>query len=197
MNSSNRIHRYLILSTVATAVVVLAIVASDAPLAHASPVNPPQGLHTPAEVVLARADANDQAKPLGDRKADSDSLHPMDGTSPLIPVEQRMTVPGKGSVFVKGLYLEVNVTFYDCVRQGFCDEMYNGSKVYEGAAACSWDLPIGTKFYIVGDPTDRVYVCEDRGLLEDTWVDIFWHHPSDGRKWQKEVGRYAPIILVE
>jgi hypothetical protein len=219
MNSVNRIHRerFLVLSAaIAVAVLALAMAAYDAAPAHASTaevagvgpypgfeqeivnaakVKPNDGQLTSAEVVLARADANDQASPLGDRKDDSPDA--MVGSSPLIPVEQRITVPDKGSVFVKGLYLDANVTFYDCVRQGFCEEMYNGSMVYEGAAACSWDLPLGTRFYIPGDPTNRIYVCEDRGRLEDTWVDIFWHHPSDGRKWQHEVGRYAPIILIE
>jgi hypothetical protein len=118
-------------------------------------------------------------------------------SSPLIPISQRMNVPGKGNLFVKGLYQNANLTFYDCADQGFCDAMYNGRKVYEGAAACSWNMSIGTRFFIVGDPTDRVYICEDRGLLADTWVDIFWHHPKDGYAWQAKVGRYGTIVIVE
>jgi hypothetical protein len=90
----------------------------------------------------------------------------------------------------------VNVTFYDCWAQGFCGHMYNGQPVYEGAAACSWDLPLGTEFVIEDDPTQRVYVCADRGLLSDTWVDIFFWNPSDGWAWQKHVGRYATIHIV-
>jgi hypothetical protein len=74
--------------------------------------------------------------------------------------------------------------------------MYNGRKVYEGAAACSWDLPIGTRFVIVGDPTHRIYTCEDRGLLANTWVDIFWYYPSQGHSWQSIVGRYGTIEIV-
>ena len=90
----------------------------------------------------------------------------------------------------------VNITFYDCFSQGFCGYMYGGRIVYEGAAACSWNLAIGTHFIIVGDPTGRVYVCEDRGLLPNTWVDIFWHDPADGWLWQASVGRSGTIEIL-
>jgi hypothetical protein len=101
-----------------------------------------------------------------------------------------------GDNFVRGRITNVNITFYDCAGQGFCGAMYNGRKVHEGAAACSWNLAIGTKFVIVGDPTRRIYVCEDRGLLANTWVDIFFYHPSDGYSWQGLVGRYGTIEIV-
>lgn len=90
----------------------------------------------------------------------------------------------------------VNVTFYDCANQGFCGRMYNGRRVYEGAAACSWNLVIGTRFRIVGDPTGRTYICEDRGLLTNTWVDIFFYYPADGYRWQAQVGRHGTIEIV-
>jgi hypothetical protein len=90
----------------------------------------------------------------------------------------------------------VNVTFYDCLVQGFCGDMYNGEPVYEGAAACSWDLPLGTRFAIQNDPTGRIYICADRGLLLDTWVDIFFYSPEDGWAWQQSVGRYATILIL-
>jgi hypothetical protein len=89
-----------------------------------------------------------------------------------------------------------NITFYDCAYQGFCGGMYNGTQVFEGAAACSWDLPLATRFVIVGDPTQRLYVCEDRGLLADTWIDIFFYDPADGWAWQAAVGRYVTILIV-
>ena len=95
-----------------------------------------------------------------------------------------------------GLVTDVNVTFYDCVVQGFCGAMYNGEQVYEGAAACSWNLPLGTRFVIEGDPTGRTYVCADRGYLADTWVDIFFHSPTDGWAWQSSVGRYSSILII-
>jgi hypothetical protein len=90
----------------------------------------------------------------------------------------------------------VNLTFYDCLDQGFCGAMKSGTRVYEGAAACSWNLAEGTRFRIIGDPTRRIYVCEDRGLLENTWVDIFFHDPEDGWDWQRAVGRYGTIEIV-
>jgi hypothetical protein len=89
-----------------------------------------------------------------------------------------------------------NITFYDCKVQGFCNEMYNGRKVYEGAAACSFDLELGTRFRILGDPTERIYHCDDRGLLSKTWVDIFFHDPDDGYSWQGKVGRCATVEIV-
>jgi hypothetical protein len=103
-------------------------------------------------------------------------------------------VPGPSPAPV--IMTDVNITFYDCANQGFCGAMYNGRKVYEGAAACSWNLPINTRFVIVGDPTHRIYTCEDRGLLANTWVDIFWYHPSQGHSWQSIVGRYGTIEIV-
>jgi hypothetical protein len=106
------------------------------------------------------------------------------------PMPQRLLI-------TSGTVRNVNITFYDCAEQGFCGAMYNGRKVYQGAAACSWDLSIGTRFVIDGDPTQRAYVCEDRGLLSDTWVDVFWHDPRDGYLWQAAVGRRGTIEIVE
>jgi hypothetical protein len=104
--------------------------------------------------------------------------------------------PGVFQIRHVGRLYGVNITFYDCRGQGFCGGMYNGRKVYQGAAACSWNLPIGTRFKIVGDPTKRTYVCEDRGLLANTWVDVFWNEPRDGWIWQSLVGRYASIEVI-
>lgn len=94
-------------------------------------------------------------------------------------------------------YILVNLTFYDCAGQGFCGAMASGRRVYHGAAACSYNLPLGTRFYIHGDPTGRIYRCEDRGILPNTWVDIFWFYPADGWKWQAAVGRTGTIDVVE
>jgi hypothetical protein len=110
------------------------------------------------------------------------------------PLESVIAPPG--GLPRGGAIYQVNVTFYDCVNQGFCGAMYNGQQVYEGAAACSWDLPLGTTFVIQNDPTGRTYVCADRGLLPDTWVDIYFYHPSDGWAWQQVVGRYATLDIL-
>jgi hypothetical protein len=116
-------------------------------------------------------------------------------------VPTREAVPPRAPLVSSGMRVnsvlnQVNITFYDCLNDGFCGHMYNGEQVYEGAAACSWNLAIGTAFYIVGDPTGRVYVCKDRGLLDDTWVDIFWNNPVDGYYWQSNIGRFGTIVLV-
>jgi hypothetical protein len=112
-------------------------------------------------------------------------------------INPALSVGGQPRLVTKNRIENVNITFYDCADQGFCGRMANGRRVYQGAAACSWNLEIGTMFFIVGDPTRRLYMCEDRGLLDDTWVDIFWYFPTDGWSWQSGVGRYGTIEIVE
>jgi hypothetical protein len=104
--------------------------------------------------------------------------------------------PSRDQVVTRGK-LTSTLTFYDCMVQKFCGAMSNGQKVYEGAAACSYNLAIGTMFTITGDPTGRVYVCKDRGLLPNTHVDIFWNNPADGWAWQRAVGSRGTIEIVE
>jgi hypothetical protein len=128
---------------------------------------------------------------------DLPSTFPVPPAAPVL-VENvvRHEVPDRFIHNKKGSVSDVNITFYDCKGQGFCGSMYGGRKVYQGAAACSWDLALGTTFYIVGDPTRRVYICEDRGLLRDTWVDVFWNSPRDGWWWASQVGRKGTIEIV-
>ncbi|HEY7270468.1 MAG TPA: hypothetical protein VH951_11630 [Dehalococcoidia bacterium] len=109
---------------------------------------------------------------------------------PVVPAPTRDQVVTKGK-------MTATLTFYDCLVQKFCGAMSNGQKVYEGAAACSYNLAIGTMFTIAGDPTGRVYVCKDRGLLPNTHVDIFWNDPADGWRWQRAVGSRGTIEIVE
>ena len=87
------------------------------------------------------------------------------------------------------------ITFYSCLgpRGGFCGRMSSGKTVYEGAAACGSAYALGERVSIVGDPTGRVYVCEDRGWLAPTQVDVFWYREEDGRAWIKQVGRWAEV----
>ncbi len=82
------------------------------------------------------------------------------------------------------------ITFYTC-ETGLCTPgnlMYNGEVAYEGAAACAWEFPIGTVFTLDGDPTHRSYVCKDRGLGGETWVDIYFDTEASGWAWQEEMG---------
>jgi hypothetical protein len=109
---------------------------------------------------------------------------------------QSIVGPSRDQVVAKGK-MTATLTFYDCLSQKFCGAMANGQKVYEGAAACSYNLAFGTMFTITGDPTGRVYVCKDRGLLPNTHVDIFWNDPADGWRWQRAVGSRGTIEIVE
>jgi hypothetical protein len=74
--------------------------------------------------------------------------------------------------------------------------MASGIAVFEGAAACSGDLPFGTKIRISGDPTGRVYECLDRGHLASTWVDVFFYDTRDGIAWQSLLGGTVTNIEI-
>ncbi len=90
----------------------------------------------------------------------------------------------------------VTLTFYVCPP--FCGSMYGGETVYEGAAACSWEMSIGTRFIIDGDSTGRTYTCEDRGGGPSyNWVDIFFNSYEDGRAWRNTIEVYPTIIIVD
>jgi hypothetical protein len=89
------------------------------------------------------------------------------------------------------------VTFYACIGNGFCGNMASGLAPFDGAAACSVDLPFGTRFVIANDPAGRVFVCLDRGALAPTWVDVWFYDAADGWAWQSIVGTRSEIIIVE
>jgi hypothetical protein len=98
-----------------------------------------------------------------------------------------------------GTILRARITIYGCVGPGggFCGNMSSGGRVFEGAAACSNNLPFGTRLRIIGDPTGRVYECLDRGALPATWVDVFFYNTSDGMRWQGNLGgTMADIEIV-
>jgi hypothetical protein len=106
---------------------------------------------------------------------------------------------GRASGYAAGTVLNARITIYGCTGPGggFCGNMSTGVKVFEGAAACSRDLPFGTRFIIHGDPTGRVYECMDRGALRATWVDIFFYNTSQGMSWASALGgTVAPIEIV-
>lgn len=87
------------------------------------------------------------------------------------------------------------VTFYACIGNGFCGNMSSGQQVFAGAAACSSDMPFGTRFTVANDPTGRVFVCLDRGALASTWVDIWFYDVAEGWAWQSYVGTVSDIII--
>ncbi len=91
-----------------------------------------------------------------------------------------------------------HATFYSCLNNGFCGAMYNGQQVFPGAAACSVNLPLGTRFFLNADPNRTVYTCLDRGALSATWVDIWFYDSADGWAWQTMIGdTYSSITIVE
>jgi hypothetical protein len=94
-----------------------------------------------------------------------------------------------------GTRLPSTVTFYSCVGNGFCGNMANGQPAFAGAAACSTNLPFGTRFTIANDPSGRVFTCLDRGALSATWVDIWFYDASDGWAWQSIVGTSSEVII--
>jgi len=87
-------------------------------------------------------------------------------------------------------------TFYSCLGGGFCEIMANGQQVFAGAAACSYNMPYGTRFVINADPQQRTYTCLDRGALVTPWVDIWFYEPADGWAWQAEVGGTVNSITI-
>ena len=118
-----------------------------------------------------------------------------------------LAAPARGTPFTRnaasgyaaGSLLRARITVYGCVGPGggFCGGMAGGGKVFEGAAACSYDLPFGTKLKIHGDPTGRVYECLDRGALPATWIDVYFYNTSEGIAWQSLLGgTIAQIEIV-
>jgi hypothetical protein len=96
----------------------------------------------------------------------------------------------RASGYPVGTILRGRITIYGCTGPGggFCGNMASGIRVFEGAAACSSDLPMGTRIKIHGDPTGRVYECLDRGHLAAPWVDVFFYNTSEGIRWQGLLG---------
>ena len=89
------------------------------------------------------------------------------------------------------------ITFYSCIGSGFCGLMATGQQCFNGAAACSYNMPFGTRFIVNRDPTGRVFTCLDRGLLGPSWVDIWFYDPADGWAWQRLIGgTYSDITIV-
>lgn len=104
----------------------------------------------------------------------------------------------RASGYAIGTILPARITVYGCTGPGggFCGNMASGVRVFEGAAACSYDLPFGTKIRIIGDPTGRIYECLDRGALKTTWVDVFFNDTSAGIAWAGLLGGTTANIEI-
>jgi hypothetical protein len=108
------------------------------------------------------------------------------------------TTLNRASGYAPGTVLPARITIYGCVGPGggFCNNMASGAQVFEGAAACSSNLPFGTKITISGDPTGRVYECLDRGHLPATWIDVFFYSTTEGMAWQSNLGTTQTQITI-
>jgi hypothetical protein len=97
-----------------------------------------------------------------------------------------------------GSVLRARITIYGCQGPGggFCNHMSAGGVPFEGAAACSSNLPFGTRLTIDGDPTGRTYECLDRGALAATWVDVYFENTADGIAWQSSLGATVTDIHI-
>jgi hypothetical protein len=102
------------------------------------------------------------------------------------------------SGIVAGTVMTARITIYGCTGPGggFCGGMASGVPVFEGAAACSSNLPMGTRLKIEGDPTGRVYECLDRGMLPATWIDVYFENTSDGIAWASNLGGTTANIEI-
>jgi 3D (Asp-Asp-Asp) domain-containing protein len=96
------------------------------------------------------------------------------------------------------------VSFYYCAAGAghagdggaWCGAMRDGTVVYPGAAACDYTY-LGQQFRIEGDPTGRVYTCNDTGgAVHGLHRDIWFATNTEGWSWQREVGRNVVIQIV-
>lgn len=96
------------------------------------------------------------------------------------------------------------VSFYYCAEGSghagdggaWCGVMRDGTVVYPGAAACDYTY-LGQQFRIEGDPTGRVYTCNDTGsAVHGLHRDIWFRTNTEGWTWQREVGRSVVIQIV-
>lgn len=84
----------------------------------------------------------------------------------------------------------VRVTYY--LPTG--SPMASGNYPYVGAAACSYNYPLGTRLRFLSD--GWIVTCEDRGLLGyNGWVDVF--SPSSAWGIENVVGAYGDYAEVE
>ncbi|MBF6600862.1 MAG: hypothetical protein IVW36_10180 [Dehalococcoidia bacterium] len=104
----------------------------------------------------------------------------------------------RASGLAPGAVLRARITIYGCSGPGggYCNRMSSGGAPFEGAAACSSNLPFGTKLTIDGDPSGRTYECLDRGNLSATWIDVFFQNTADGLAWQSRLGSTSTNIRI-
>lgn len=81
------------------------------------------------------------------------------------------------------------VTYY--VLRGV---MYSGYETHWGAAACSWNYPMGTRLRL---PDGFIVTCLDRGHLgSNGWIDIWVPDHATGRWLAQQYGDYANVAVL-
>lgn len=136
------------------------------------------------------------------------SVAPPPVAQPSITSTALTAYPGAGVApeLSPGERIEATVSFYYCERSaddvhpgdggGFCGAMRDGTTVYPGAAACSYDY-LGQLFRIEGDPTGRVYRCNDTGnAVLGLHRDIWFQSSDEGWLWAFRVGQRAVIEIL-
>jgi hypothetical protein len=87
--------------------------------------------------------------------------------------------------------ISVRVTHYYATG----NPMYSGIYPYHGAAACSWNFPLGT---VLRFRDGREVTCLDRGRLGwDGWVDIYAATSAEGLRIQQSYEYYRGREPVE
>jgi 3D (Asp-Asp-Asp) domain-containing protein len=85
----------------------------------------------------------------------------------------------------------VRLTYY--LATGFA--MFNGEMPHSGAAACSWNFPIGTRLVL---PAGDVVTCKDRGMLGSRGhVDVWVHDHVEGRRLIAFYGTTTTVRILE
>ena len=172
--------------------------------ATASGVLAPAGVAPPQAAAAAGAEAVafprpfsptlfDGASAAGDRAASA-------GRESLATAVHSTATPELGP----GDRVVATVSFYYCTEDAgpvgdggaWCGIMRDGTSVYPGAAACDYDY-LGQQFRIEGDPTGRIYTCNDTGsAVHGLHRDIWFRTNAEGWSWQRDVGRQVVIEIV-
>ena len=113
--------------------------------------------------------------------------------------------PPPAAELAGGPQVAATVSFYYCQHEpgvspgdggGFCGAMRDGTVVRSGAAACDVAY-LGQQFRIVGDPTGRVYQCNDTGsAVNGMHRDIWFNTSTEGWAWLEQVGRNVTLQVL-
>jgi hypothetical protein len=72
--------------------------------------------------------------------------------------------------------------------------MYSGYQTHWGAAACSWNYPIGTQLEL---PDGMVVTCLDRGMLGSSgWIDAWMPDMATARAYQAHYGNWTTATVI-